>query len=333
MLIEIEARDVVVGMEISRQQMQLPVAEGQSQMFAEHPSLMALQIEGAGGIELGLGRETAVRGIGGVKAQTVAVVIDQQFMGGIIALAQSAAQTQRRLPAVAFVVGLQHQVNAVRGLRDEVACPGTVGIVGIGRKRPVAQGLPLNAQIVAALVLHLAAIAEAVGVERRVAIAVEALQGHDAEVGKGLETQGVDGGQMTILIECRLTVERITGSLDAIAETHIGEASSVGIIATVERLTIGLQRTVKLRKNTIDSQGDAIVLIGQRTTCRREMGVVLLVSLGGCAMIAGGEQCGCGAIGIERSINRTVGGEGSQGEWTPQTNGGPCALKVIGLGA
>ena len=114
------------------------------------------------------------------------------------------------------------------------------------------------------------------GMDTVVAIAVESLQGHDAEK-VGLIAQGVDSGQSAAAIDGCLAVEGEMMVLIAIVETGIQEMLALGIIETIVFLGIGTEAAVEAGVNGIGPQAQTFVAIVDGGTQVGLMGIVLLL--------------------------------------------------------
>ena len=87
----------------------------------------------------------------------------------------------------------------------------------------------------------MAGVAEGVGIERGVAVAVEALQGDDAEARHGPHVQRIDGGHVAVGVEGRLAAEGDEVMSKTVVDAGVEEVGAVGVVAAVERLAVGLQ--------------------------------------------------------------------------------------------
>ncbi len=76
---------------------------------------------------------------------------------------------------------LQELIERVRGLRYLIPGPSKIGKIALGDQAETGMGLPGQAQIETALILNLTPIAEALGIERSIAIGIESLDGHQRE--------------------------------------------------------------------------------------------------------------------------------------------------------
>ena len=221
----------------------------------------------------------------------------------VIALFHAQAVTGGYRPAAACVRQLQQMIPGMRGERHLILGPGEVGVVGIIGHAPLGRGLPRESQIDTAFVLHASAVAIALGVEGGIAVGVEPLQGDHAQFVGGLPAEAVDRGQMSLLVDGRLTVEGHAETGIAVVEAGVQEVRTLGIVLAIEHSGIGLEPPVKMGVECIEAEVETPLLVAQRATCLDGLQIVFLLHLGLCAVIACREDGRYGGVLVQRGIH------------------------------
>ena len=114
------------------------------------------------------------------QANTVVNLVCQSCLRVVVTLVPLPSIACLKCPVVRFVGRGNKQVECLGLLRYKVACPGKVGIVGVCLQLQPAHGAPYRSYEQCTLVLHMSARTHSMGSQRLVAVAVEALYGHDA---------------------------------------------------------------------------------------------------------------------------------------------------------
>ena len=174
-LVGVDARGVVVGVEIGCRGCRLELSQGLPRCrLAEHPARGALLVVVAGHVGLCLEQPSArlqlceePAAVGGIGCEggVVGIVFLPDF--------ESVAHLHGE---VALPVGCRsHTFIAVRGGVGKVFRPRKACHVGVSGEREVAAGPVFGSEIESALVLHVSAVGEALRQQGGVSVAVEAL--------------------------------------------------------------------------------------------------------------------------------------------------------------
>ena len=193
--------------------------------------------------------------------------------------------------------------------------------------------MPTEPQIDATFILYISPITETAGIERGITITVETLQGHQAHSICQLQAKTVDGGQGTIAIDCRLTIEGETMVNIAVIGTGIQEVRALGVVLTVEYGGVRTQPSVEMSIDGIGTKMQAIAIIAQTASHGRILQVVFLRHLCFRAMVARGHNGGCSAVLVQCCIHRAIRGEGGERQSLAETDGGAHPLQIVCLRA
>ena len=187
--------------------------------------------------------------------------------------------------------------------------------------------MPGEAEVDATLVLDSSPIAVTLGIEGTIGIGIETLQGHQAEDVRHPKAGSIDGSQMALPVCGGLSAKCHFGRGIAIVEAQIQEVSALGIVLTIERRSVGLQRSVEVGVEGVHTQMETVGIIAQTASCLKGMEVVFLVHLRLRAVVVSIEDGRHCAILVQRGISRTIGSEGCQFEMPPHIDGCCCPKK------
>ena len=107
--------------------------------------------------------------------------------------------------------------------------------VGVGRKFPIGEGHPLEAEVNAAFVLHVG-LREGIGEIGLVAAVVITVEKEGGEIGGGRELQGIKRCPRPVLRAGRLTEEFYPRIFQPIINTNVEIASAPEIKAVIKRV-------------------------------------------------------------------------------------------------
>ena len=181
--------------------------------------------------------------------------------------------------------------------------------------------MPGEAEVDATLVLDSSPIAVTLGIDGTIGIGIETLQDHQTEDVRHPQTGSIDGSQMTLPVCGSLSAEGHFGRGIAIVEAQIQEVSALGIVLTIERRSVGLQRSVEVGVEGVHTQMETVGIIAQTTSCLERMEVMFLVHLRLCAMVVCIKDGRHRSVLVQRGISRAIGREGCQFEMPPHIDG------------
>ena len=133
--------------------------------------------------------------------------------------------------------------------------------------------------------------------------------------------KAIDGSQGAVAVHGRLAVQAETVVEVAVVGTDIQEVVTLCIMAAVERGGIRPQFAVEMGVDGRSSCMEGAVAVKDTGAGIGSVGIVLLVHLRLCPVVAVGKQGGCRSVVVEGGILRTVGGKGRQPAVRRQADG------------
>ena len=175
-------------------------------------------------------------------------------------------------------------------------------------------GLPRQSEVNPTLVLHLPTVTIALCVEGGIGVGIEPLQGHHTGHVTDLQTHTVDGGQMTFLVDGSLSTDCHSMTGVAIVETHVREVAALGVVPTVEHGGVGIQRSVQVCVQPVQSEVNTMIIVSHTPTGLEDVQVVLLIHLRLCTVVVGLEDGGGCTVFVQGGIDRHIRCEGGQSQ-------------------
>ena len=125
----------------------------------------------------------------------------------------------------------QQMIPRPRGLRNPIACPRKVSIIGVCRQSQVPESLPLGPHVHAALILYASSVAETPAEKRIITIGIKPLQRHQRERRREPEAKTVHRSKGMAVACCYLSVERELTTCVAVIGTYVPKAAARRILA------------------------------------------------------------------------------------------------------